>query len=144
MEKAIANLKRANVLSPEALRRLTAEELALLVYPSGYYRAKARKIQAFVHWLGECYEDDLDRLFALDVPALRLELLSVHGVGEETADSIILYAGRKPVFVVDAYTKRILGRLGVRPEADTYAGFQGLFMEHLPQDEALFNEHHAL
>lgn len=144
VEKAVINLKIGGVLSPGALRRLAVEELAGLVYPSGYYNVKAGKIKSFVHWLGERYDDNLDRLFALDIPLLRQELLSVHGVGQETADSIILYAAHKPVFVIDAYTRRIMGRLGLAPRTNSYAAFQGLFMQHLPRDESLFNEYHAL
>jgi endonuclease-3 related protein len=144
VEKAINNLKARDALSIDALRRLPAEELARLVYPSGYYNAKAGKIKALVQWLAERYEGDLDRLFALDIAALRRELLSVRGVGEETADSIILYAADKPVFVIDAYTRRILRRLGLAPPTDSYATFQDLFMQHLPHNEAFFNEYHAL
>jgi len=144
VEKAINNLKSKEALSVAALRRLPADELARLVYPSGYYNAKAAKIKSFVDWLGEQYDGDLDSLFRLDTPALRRELLSVSGVGEETADSIMLYAARKPIFVIDAYTRRIVGRLGLAPQVDSYAAFQELFMRHLLPDEALFNEYHAL
>jgi len=144
VEKAIHNLKARDALSINALRRLPVEELARLVYPSGYYNAKAGKIKALVQWLAERYEGDLDKLLALDVPLLRRDLLSVRGVGEETADSIILYAAGKPVFVIDAYTRRILRRLGLAPPTDSYAAFQDLFMQHLPHHEALFNEYHAL
>ena len=144
VEKAINNLKARDVLSIDALRQLPVEELARLVYPSGYYNAKAEKIKALVQWLAERYDGDLDKLFALDIPPLRRELLSVRGVGEETADSIILYAAHKPVFVIDAYTRRILHRLGLAPPTDSYTAFQDLFMQHLPHDEALFNEYHAL
>jgi endonuclease-3 related protein len=144
VEKAVNNLKARDVLSIDALRRLPAEELARLVYPSGYYNAKAGKIKALVQWLAERYEGNLDKLFVLDIPLLRRELLSIRGVGEETADSIILYAAGKPVFVIDAYTRRILHRLDLAPSTDSYAAFQDLFMQHLPHDEALFNEYHAL
>ena len=144
VEKAVNNLKARDVLSINALHQLPVEELARLIYPSGYYNAKAGKIKALVQWLAERYEGDLDKLFALDIPLLRRELLSVRGVGEETADSIILYAAHKPVFVVDAYTRRILHRLCLVPPTNTYAAFQDLFMQHLPHDEALFNEYHAL
>lgn len=144
VEKAIGNLKSAQVLSVDALRRLPAETLARLVYPAGYYNAKARKINAFVEWLWEGYDGDLDRLFELDVAALRRELLSVYGVGEETADSIILYAGYKPVFVIDAYTRRIVSRLGLAPRVSTYSAYQDLFMQGLEPDVAMFNEYHAL
>lgn len=144
VEKAIARLKAENVLSPSALRRLPVSELAGLIYPSGYYNAKALKLSSFAVWLGERYGDDLDRLFSLPLWQLREELLSVHGIGEETADSIILYAARKPIFVIDAYTRRIVRRLGLHPGDDSYRSFQTLFMEHLPLDEGLFNEYHAL
>ena len=144
VEKAISNLKAEGALSPASLRQLSFKELSRLIYPSGYYQAKARKIKSLVHWLGEHYEDDLQRLFNLDTPLLREELLKVHGIGEETADSIILYAARKPVFVIDAYTRRILSRLGFKPSGNSYTALQKLFMDCLPQDEALFNEYHAL
>jgi endonuclease-3 related protein len=144
VEKCIANLKSRDALSSEALREIPFQQLAELIYPSGYYNAKAEKIKAFVHWLGERYDDSLDELFALDVPELRRELLSVHGVGEETADSIILYAGCKPIFVIDAYTRRIMERLGLGPARKNYVAYQEIFMMHLPRDEKLFNEYHAL
>lgn len=144
VEKAIANLKAQEVLSVAALRRLSVEELARLVYPSGYYNAKAAKIKSFVDWLGESYNGDLRKLFAQDLSSLRQELLSVHGIGEETADSIILYAAHKPIFVIDAYTRRITYRLGLAPATNSYAAFQEHFMRHLPRDESLFNEYHAL
>ena len=116
VEKAIHNLKASGSLSIEGLRRSPQDELARLIYPSGYYNVKARKVKAFVEWLAEGYGGDLDRLFALDTPTLRQELLSVHGVGEETADSIILYAAHQPIFVIDAYTRRIITRLGLAPQ----------------------------
>jgi endonuclease-3 related protein len=144
VEKAITNLKARGALSPAALRQLPIEELSQLIYPSGYYNAKALKIKSFAHWLEKYYDNDLDRLFALDMPLLRQELLSVHGIGEETADSIILYAAQKAIFVIDAYTRRIVSRLGLEPPTNSYAVFQDLFMQHLPHDERLFNEYHAL
>jgi len=144
VEKAITNLKTKGALSSDALRQLSKEELSQLIYPSGYYNAKAVKIKSFVHWLEEHYNDNLDRLFASDIPLLRQQLLSVHGIGEETADSIILYAARKAVFVIDAYTRRTICRLGLAPSSNDYATFQALFMQHLPHDEPLFNEYHAL
>ncbi len=144
VEKAIHNLKASRNLSIEGLRSLPQDELARLIYPSGYYNVKARKIKAFVDWLADRYGGDLDRLFALDIAAMREELLSVHGVGEETADSVILYAAHQPIFVIDAYTRRIITRLGLAPQKQTYASFQALFMDNLPHDEALLNEYHAL
>lgn len=144
VEKAVANLRTRGLLSGPMLRQTPVEELARLIHPSGYYNVKAKKIKAFADWLGERYGDDLDRLSALDLPTLRHELLSVYGVGEETADSIILYAAHKPIFVIDAYTRRIVTRLGLAPAQNSYAAFQSLFMEHLPHEEGLFNEYHAL
>ena len=144
VEKAITNLKAKGVLSSPALRQLPIEELSQLIYPSGYYNAKALKIKSFVNWLEKYYDDSLDRLFALDVSLLRQELLSVHGIGDETADSIILYAARKSIFVIDAYTRRIVSRLGLGHSTNSYVVFQDLFMQNLPHDKMLFNEYHAL
>ncbi len=144
VEKAIANLQGAGALSPQALRKLPKAKLAEMVYPCGYYNAKALKLKAFALWLGNHYDDDLDRLFALDAVDLRQQLLSVHGIGPETADSIILYAAEKPVFVIDAYTRRIISRLGLAPEKDSYAAYQALFMDNLSRDTQMFNEYHAL
>jgi endonuclease-3 related protein len=144
VEKAIGNLKASGCLSVERLRSMPQEKLARLIYPSGYYNVKAGKVKAFVEWLAERYGGDLDRLFALDTAELRNELLSVHGVGEETADSVILYAANQPIFVIDAYTRRIITRLCLAPQQETYAAFQALFMDDLPHDETLFNEYHAL
>jgi len=144
VEKAINNLKVAGALSPEALRRLSLAEVAGLIHPSGYYNAKALKLKSFVHWLWENYNDDLDKLFAGSVDLLRQQLLAIHGVGEETADSIILYAANKPIFVIDAYTRRIVSRIGLTPHSNSYAAYQSLFMNNLPADVGLFNEYHAL
>lgn len=144
VEKAIANLKVAGVLSPESLRQLPLSEIAELIYSSGYYNAKALKLKSLVTWLGDCYQDDLDRLFITETGQLRRELLTVHGIGEETADSIILYAANQPVFVVDAYTRRIIDRIDLAPAATSYTDYQTLFMDNLPHDVGLFNEYHAL
>lgn len=144
VEKAILNLKQAGALTPVSLRKLPLDELAELIYPSGYYNAKALKIKSFVQHLGDAHQDSLEDLFSLDVPSLRRELLTIHGIGPETADSIVLYAARKPIFVIDAYTRRILPRLGLSPPRNDYSAFQELFMENLPTEEKLFNEYHAL
>jgi endonuclease-3 related protein len=141
VEKAIASLKSAAALSPSVLHRMPSGELVRIIRPSGYYNAKAQKLKAFVERLIDDYDGDLEKLFALDTVALRHELLSIH---EETADSIILYASRRPVFVIDAYTRRILSRLGIAPPNQTYSAYQQLFSRNLPPDEALFNEYHAL
>lgn len=142
--QAISNLKAAKALTPATLHDLPLERLAQLIRPSGYYNAKALKLTAFADRLHSRYHGDLGRLFALDTATLRQELLSIHGVGEETADSIILYAARRPIFVIDAYTRRIMSRLGLAPTKDSYGAFQALFAENLPEDEGLFNEYHAL
>jgi endonuclease III related protein len=144
VEKAIANLAEAGALSPEALRDLPLTRLADLIHPCGYYNAKAFKLKSFAIWLGNHYKDDLNRLFAIEADKLREELLAVHGIGEETADSVTLYVAGKPVFVIDAYTRRIMGRLGLKPERDSYAGYQAIFRENLTADAPLFNEYHAL
>lgn len=144
VEKAITNLKQAGVLSPSALRQLSLTEVAALIRPCGYYNAKARKLKSLAHWLGQRYEDNLDKLFAQDMAPLREQLLSVYGIGEETADSIILYAAAKPIFVIDAYTRRILSRLGLAASHHSYGALQSLFRDNLPHDTRLFNEYHAL
>ena len=144
VEKAIANLRTAGALSPGALRQLSLSRLAKLIHPCGYYNAKALKLKSFAYWLGNHYKDDLDGLFATDTYDLRQQLLSIHGIGQETADSILLYAANKPIFVIDAYTRRIISRIGLAPDRDSYAAYQALFMEYLPSDTELFNEYHAL
>jgi endonuclease-3 related protein len=144
VEKAITNLKAAGKLSPGALRRLPEAALAGFIHPCGYYNVKARRLKAFVNWFGEQYGDSLNKLFSGDIEHLRRQLLGVYGIGEETADSIILYAGNKPTFVIDTYTRRIISRLGIAPESHSYAAYQALFISHLPSDAALFNEYHAL
>ena len=144
VEKAISNLKAANILNPQSLNDIPSEELARLIRPSGYYNAKALKLKAFARQLCSRYDGDLGELFALNASALRRELLSIHGIGEETADSIILYAARQPVFVIDAYTRRIIDRLGIAPAKGGYAAYQAVFAGNLPADENLYNEYHAL
>jgi endonuclease-3 related protein len=144
VEKAIKNLKNADVLNADALRKLSNDKLAGLIHACGYYNIKARKLKAFAEWFGGKYHDSLESLFAQDVVSLRQQLLNIYGIGEETADSIILYAGNKPTFVIDAYTRRVMGRVGIKPYKDNYIDWQRLFMENLPADVRLFNEYHAL
>ena len=144
VEKAIANLKAAKALSPQVLRQFSLSEIATLIRPCGYYNAKARKLKSLAHWLGEYCDDNLDKLFTNNTEHLRQQLLSIHGIGEETADSIILYAANKPIFVIDAYTRRIISRIGLAPESNSYTAYQSLFMNNLPTDAELFNEYHAL
>lgn len=144
VEKAIANLKASGALSPQVLRVLPGAQLAALIRPCGYYNAKAFKLKSLAQWLGKYYDDSLHKLFASDIDHLRQQLLSVHGIGQETADSIILYAANKPIFVIDAYTRRIISRIGMAPERNSYPAYQAFFMENLPADARLFNEYHAL
>jgi endonuclease-3 related protein len=144
VEKAIANLRMSKALSPPALDSLPIDKLSTLVHPAGYYNVKAMRLKSFVHWLGQRYNHSLDRLLNEDIERLRQGLLSVYGIGEETADSIILYATGKPVFVIDAYTKRILKRVDLTPQGNSYHAFQALFMHNLPHEAQLFNEYHAL
>ena len=144
VEKALGRMKAAGVWSPQALLETPEEELARLIYPSGYFNAKARKLKAFAAMLYKRFSGDLARLLATPWPELRPILLETHGIGPETADSIILYASGQAVFVVDAYTRRILPRLGVQPDRDNYASWQALFMDNLSRDARLFNEYHAL
>lgn len=144
VKKAIHNLSDADVLSPERLRDIEQDALAQLIYSSGYYNTKARKLKVLVDWLGERFDDDIDAMMNEDMLVLRQELLGVHGIGEETADDILLYALDMPIFVIDTYTRRLLFRLGLAPETGPYSLYQEIFEKHLPADVPLFNEYHAL
>ena len=145
VEQAIANLKAVDALAtPAALAALPQDELAALIRPAGYYNAKARKIHAFLGYLGANYDLQLDRFCAQEMGQLRRELLSVWGLGPETADAILLYVAEKPVFVIDAYTKRLFSRLGLVPEQIDYHALQAIFMQGLPHEVKLFQEYHAL
>jgi endonuclease-3 related protein len=144
VEKAIRNLKAAGLFSPIGLRSAPAQEIADAVRPSGYYNAKASKLKALAAWLKESCNDDIEALGTRSTGALREQLLHVHGIGEETADSILLYACHRPCFVIDAYTRRIVGRLGIHVPDARYASYQALFTENLPPDVDLYNEYHAL
>jgi endonuclease-3 related protein len=143
VEKAISNLKARNMLTPNALYHLPVEDLATAIRPAGYYNIKARRLKHFIGFLFRESTGDLDRLLARDLDTLRRQLLSVNGVGPETADSILLYAGNKPTFVVDAYTKRILFRHRLMPEETSYDEVRNFFMDCLEPDVAMFNEYHA-
>ncbi|HHT9145810.1 MAG: endonuclease III domain-containing protein [Candidatus Brocadiaceae bacterium] len=144
VEKAIKNLKTAGKLFPEGIYELSVTELAKLIRPSGFFNVKAKRVKAFINWLFSRYEGNLSKMFAQDLQALRSELLSVKGIGPETADSILLYAGNMPTFVVDAYTHRIFSRHELIPEESTYDEMKSFFEENLPEDVQLFNEYHAL
>ncbi|MDL1972411.1 MAG: endonuclease III domain-containing protein [Deltaproteobacteria bacterium] len=144
VEKAINNLKRANLLEPKALYRLPYEILVDLIHPVGFFNIKAKRLKAFLNFLFEEFQGNLEEMFSLEMEGLRKKLLSIPGIGPETADSILLYAGGKPSFVVDAYTRRILSRHGLIHEEASYEEIRELFMDHLPSDVGLFNEYHAL
>lgn len=144
VERAINNLKRARALSAAAIRRISEEELAGLVRPSGYFRQKAVRLKIFVDFLYNHYRGGIAAMKKDETALLREKLLSVKGIGPETADSIILYAVEKPVFVVDAYTKRVLLRHGLIEQKTGYHEIQDLFHENLQADKRMYNEYHAL
>jgi endonuclease III related protein len=141
--KAIENLKTADRLDPIKIYGTNHEELSQLIKPAGYFNVKAIRLRNFVNLLVEKHDGDLDSLFSAPMAKLREELLSVKGIGKETADSIILYAANKPIFVVDAYTKRVLYRHGLVSENADYDSMQSMFEANLPLDVDLFNDFHA-
>ena len=149
VEKALANLRAADAMSWPTIRAMPEAELAALVRPSGYFNAKARKLKAFAAYMADRGDALAHRGDALDptprgAKELRAELLGVHGIGPETADDIVLYAAGLASFVIDAYTRRIVDRLGIAPEPRSYGAYQALFEDNLPPDAALYNEYHAL
>ena len=144
VSKAIDNLKEAGVLSPRGLYSLPNAKLASLIRPSGYYNVKAGRLKSFLKFLFRRYGGSLEKMFSSGIGSLRQELLNVNGVGPETVDSILLYAGGLPVFVVDAYTRRMLERHSFISEEASYAQVQELFMKNIKKDVKLYNEYHAL
>lgn len=144
VEKAINNIKRQKALNARLLYEMPHKHLALLIKPAGYFNIKAKRLKDFLGFLINHYGGSMKKMEAEDTPILRERLLKVNGIGEETADSILLYALGKPVFVVDAYTKRVLQRHKLIPDKATYHEIQELFHKNLPKDTALFNEYHAL
>ena len=143
VERAIANLKESKLLAPRALYAVPLRKLAQLIRPSGYFNVKAKRLRAFLEFLVKEYGGSMKRMFRTPLPELRERLLAVNGIGPETADSILLYAGNLPVFVVDAYTKRALSRHGLLDGNEDYETTRRLFEENLPRDVALYNEFHA-
>ena len=144
VEKAIKNLRKAGLLNLKALANMPAQKLYPLLRPSGYYRIKAKRLKALVNFLSGRYDGNLNKFFKEPLEKARGDLLSVNGIGPETADSILLYAVGKTIFVVDAYTRRIFERLGYFNPNVSYEYIQKLFMENLPKDTQLYNEYHAL
>jgi len=144
VERALDNLRRAKVLTWSGLRNLPTSELAKLIRPSGSYDVKAKRLRSFVRYLWENHNGSLRSLLRGELELVRRRLLSIHGIGPETADAILLYAGNRPGFVVDAYTRRVLRRHFLCNEKDGYETIRSLFHTALSADAALFNEYHAL
>ncbi len=144
VEKAINNLKKEKKLSPNAIHELSEKKLAELIRPAGYYNIKTKRLKSFIKFLMNDYHGDIRNMKKEDIHSIRQKLLSINGIGPETADSILLYALNKPIFVIDAYTKRILSRHGIMDSSKSYDEFQNLFHKTLKNDVKLFNEYHAL
>ncbi len=144
VERAIGNLKKARCLTWRALRNCSEVDLAELVQPSGTYHVKAARLKAFVDYLWENHDGSLESMLDGEIDDVRERLLSIRGIGPETADAILLYAGKRPTFVVDAYTIRILRRHFVIDDKADYEAVHRLFHEALRPDVRLYNEYHAL
>jgi endonuclease III related protein len=143
VEKALARVRAAGRLSFEGLRALPLRRLESLLRPSGTFRIKARRVRAFLSFIESRYAGRVEAMASCECGALRRQLLEVDGIGPETADSIALYAAGQPVFVVDAYTRRVFGRLGLLRGGEPYDDVQQFFHRRLPRDAALFNDYHA-
>ena len=143
VEKALGNLKAAGCMSVEALHALAHAALAKLIRPAGYFNIKARRLKNFIAYVHEHFDDDMEAFLNRPVSELREELLSISGIGRETADSIVLYAAGRLTFVVDAYTCRILFRHGLIGPEDNYETVKELFESSLPGDVELWNDYHA-
>jgi len=144
VERAIRNLREARVLSASAMRRIHFMKLAKLLRPSGYYRQKTQTLKFFVNFLYRSHGGSLTRMLATPTLPLRNQLLALRGIGPETADSILLYAGKHTVFVVDAYTHRIFGRHGITDGKPDYEKVRAFIETSIPRQPELFNEFHAL
>ncbi len=144
VEKAIANLRKNDCLSPEKLHALTAVQIAPLIRPAGYFNQKSTRLKLFLDWLFDNYDGEVDELAELPTSTLREQLLTLKGIGPETADSICLYAFDKPIFVIDAYTARVFGRHGLIEPGCGYSDIQELFHSSFDHNVQLFNEYHAL
>lgn len=144
VEQAIANLKRANLLDPRAILACEPDVLEQALRPSGYFRVKAQRLRSFCRHLVDAYGGSMERLARRPLDELRTELLGIHGIGPETADDILLYACGHPVFVVDAYTRRIFARHGLVPEKIGYEDLRAAFESRLPSDVPMFKEYHGL
>ena len=139
-EKALTSLRTANIISPVKIHQIPQRELAQLIYSSGSYNVKAKKIKEFVKYLSDRFNNNINAMEDVDMDRLRPELLNVFGIGEETADDILLYIAKKPSFIIDAYTRRIVDRLGLSPKTNKYSSYKSIFMENLPKDCRIFGE----
>ncbi|MDD5119716.1 MAG: endonuclease III domain-containing protein [Candidatus Omnitrophica bacterium] len=144
VEKAIASLKKKKLLDAEKIYKLPSKKLSGLIRPAGYYNIKAARLKNFLKFFFDNYSLSLEKISSVDLGTLRRQLLGVNGIGQETADSILLYALNKPIFVVDAYTKRILLRHKLIKAGADYFSVQEVFMKNLKNNAGLFNEYHAL
>lgn len=144
VERAIQNLRDANLMQPRRLHALPPHELAELIRPAGYYQVKTKRLRNLLQMIVDEFDGSLEHVFQTSLPSLREKLLAVHGIGPETADAILLYAGGMPTFVVDTYAHRVLARHGWIDYTATYEEIKYLFESTLPNDAALFNEYHAL
>lgn len=144
VERAIENLKIHNLLSARAIFEIPTSLLASLIRPAGYFNIKAKRLKNLISFFMHEYDADPNKMFTEETDNLRERLLSINGIGKETADSILLYAGQKPIFVVDAYTKRVMTRHLLIAEDADYNQIQEFFMDRLSHDARLFNEFHAL
>lgn len=144
VEKAIAALRAHRVLTPRTLHSVPRTTLARWIRPAGYYNVKAQRLHNLTEWILHEHGGSLRKMFQTPTPVLRAALLAVNGIGPETADCILLYAGQRPVFVVDAYTRRVLSRHGWIAGDESYDEIAALFVRHLPCDAKLYNEYHAL
>ncbi|MDP8227923.1 MAG: endonuclease III domain-containing protein [Candidatus Electryoneaceae bacterium] len=143
VEKAIHNLKQENLLTVEGILDIPQDQLAPLIRPSGYYNQKAERVKTIAEWWWKRCRGDVVRLESVTTKLLRDELLAIKGVGPETADSILLYALGRPIFVVDAYTRRMVSRIGLMDGSINYDRTQSFFTDHLPPDISLYNDYHA-
>ncbi|MEX0763107.1 MAG: hypothetical protein WD208_05230 [Dehalococcoidia bacterium] len=144
VERALTRMRESGIWSFKAVHEADLPVLADAIRPSGYYNSKARKLKEFALVVMDEFDGDANTLWSLETATLRERLLGIWGIGEETADDIVLYVAEKPSFVIDKYTRRIVDRLGWRVAGDRYADYQALFMDRLPVDAPLYNEYHAL
>lgn len=144
VEKAIFNLKQTDALNADKILACSSGKLEALIRPSGFFRQKSERLKLFCQHLHDNHSGDLGAWLKQDLEKVRAELLGLKGIGPETADSILLYAGQRPSFVIDAYTNRIFSRLGLLPEKPKYESTRQMFMDELPPEVQLYNEYHAL